>query len=299
MLALSASRRKKPAGPAKRRFNERRFAAVRRYDPQRSLYYTNTYLSIQEVKMSDKKLKQRSDIPKQYKWNIEAMYPDESQWEKDIDDCLSRAEKFGDYRGRLTRSAATLLEALRERDDIWQKIEHAYVYAAMKKDEDNRMDKYQAMDDKCGSVLARIAASMSFFTPEIMEADEHQILGYIQEEPGLAQYEFLLKSMLREKEHVLSAPEENILAQMSEVTGATSDVFKMLNNADLTFGTVTDEDGDEVTLTHGNYITFMESQDRNVRKAAFTNMYEAYKKLINTIAVNYNYNTKTDVVSAG
>ena len=108
------------------------------------------------------------------------------------------------------------------------------------------MDKYQAMDDKCGSVLARIAASMSFFTPEIMEADEHQILVYIQEEPGLAQYEFLLKSMLREKEHVLSAPEENILAQMSEVTGATSDVFKMLNNADLTFGTVTDEDGDEV-----------------------------------------------------
>jgi len=248
--------------------------------------------------MSDKKLKQRSDIPKQYKWNIKAMYPDESQWEKDIDDCLSRAEKFGDYRGRLTRSAATLLEALRERDNIWQKIEHAYVYAAMKKDEDNRMDKYQAMDDKCGSVLARIAASMSFFTPEIMEADEHQILGYIQEEPGLAQYEFLLKSMLREKEHVLSASEENILAQMSEVTGATSDVFKMLNNADLTFGTVTDEDGDEVTLTHGNYITFMESQDRNVRKAAFTNMYEAYKKLINTIAVNYNYNTKTDVVSA-
>ena len=81
--------------------------------------------------MSDKKLKQRSDIPKQYKWNIEAMYPDESQWEKDIDDCLSRAEKFGDYRGRLTRSAATLLEALKERDDIWQKIEHAYVYAAM------------------------------------------------------------------------------------------------------------------------------------------------------------------------
>ena len=85
---------------------------------------------------------------------------------------------------------------------------------------------------------------------------------------------------------------------MSEITGATSDVFKMLNNADLTFGEVKDEDGDSVPLTHGNYITFMESHDRNLRKAAFTNMYEAYKKLINTLAVNYNYNTKTDVVSA-
>ena len=85
---------------------------------------------------------------------------------------------------------------------------------------------------------------------------------------------------------------------MSEVTGATNDVFKMLNNADLTFGEVEDEDNDIVSLTHGNYIKFMESPDRKIRESAFTNMYESYKKLINTIATNYNYNTKTDVVTA-
>ena len=100
------------------------------------------------------------------------------------------------------------------------------------------------------------------------------------------------------KKHVLSAAEENILAQLSEVTGATNDIFKMLNNADLTFGTVVDEDGDTVNLTHGNYITFMESHNRDLRKAAFTNMYEAYKAHINTIATTYNYNVKNDVVSA-
>ena len=168
----------------------------------------------------------------------------------------------------------------------------------MKKDEDNRVNKYQAMDDKCGSAMAKIAAATSFFTPELLEAPSEKIEKFIDEEPGLKQYRFLLESTLREKEHILSAAEENILAQMSEITGATSDVFKMLNNADLTFGEVKDEDGDSVPLTHGNYITFMESHDRNLRKAAFTNMYEAYKKLINTLAVNYNYNTKTDVVSA-
>ncbi len=248
--------------------------------------------------MTDKKLKERNQIPDSYKWNIRAMYPDESKWDSDIEECMTRAEKFGCYRGRLTESASTLLEALRERDSIWEKLEHAFVYAAMKKDEDNRVDRYQAMNDKCGSVIARAAAAMSFFSPEIMEADESVILGYIKEEPGLEQYDFLLRSMLREKDHVLSAPEENILAQMSEVTGATSDVFKMLNNADLDFGEITDEDGDRVTLTHGNYITFMESSDRKVREEAFTHMYEPYKKLINTIAVNYNYNTRTDAVSA-
>ncbi len=248
--------------------------------------------------MSDKNLKQRNEIPQEYKWNIGAMYPDEAKWEEDVAQCICRAENFKNFSGKLADSADFLLNALTERDEIWQKLEHAFVYAAMKKDEDNRVDKYQAMDDKCSAAMAKVAAAMSFFTPELLAVPEEKIFSFIAEEPGLSVYEFLLKSMLREKEHVLTAPEENILAQMSEVTGATNDVFKMLNNADMTFGAVIDEDGDEVTLTHGNYITFMESHDRNIRKAAFTNMYEAYKKLNNTLATNYNYNVKTDVVSS-
>lgn len=248
--------------------------------------------------MSDKNLKQRDQIPQEYKWNIRAMYPDESKWEDDVAQCISRSENFKSFIGRLGDSSDILLEALTERDAIWQKLEHAFVYAAMKKDEDNRVDKYQAMNDKCSAAMAKVAAAMSFFTPELLSVPEEKIFKFISEEPDLSAYEFILKAMLREKKHVLTASEENILAQMSEVTGASNDVFKMLNNADMTFGSVIDEDGDEVTLTHGNYITFMESHDRNLRKKAFTNMYEAYKKLNNTLATNYNYNVKTDVVSS-
>lgn len=248
--------------------------------------------------MSDKLLKQRADIDSKFKWDIEAMYPDEAQWEKDIADCVSAAEKFTRFQGKVTDSSEILFEALDEKDKIWRKLEHAFVYAAMKKDEDNRVDKYQSMDDKCGSAIAKVSAAMSFFAPELLAADEEKILHYIDENPKLKLYRFALEDALREKKHVLSAAEENILAQLSEVTGATNDIFKMLNNADLTFGTVVDEDGDEVNLTHGNYITFMESQDRSLRKSAFTNMYEAYKAFINTIATTYNYNTKNDAVSA-
>lgn len=248
--------------------------------------------------MSDKLLKQRSDIDAKFKWDIEAMYPDEAQWEKDIAGCVSAAEKFTRFQGKVTDSSDILFEALDEKDKIWRKLEHAFVYAAMKKDEDNRVDKYQSMDDKCGSAIAKVSAAMSFFAPELLAADEEKILQYIDENPKLELYRFALEDALREKKHVLSTAEENILAQLSEVTGATNDIFKMLNNADLTFGTVVDEDGDTVNLTHGNYITFMESHDRDLRKAAFTNMYEAYKAFINTIATTYNYNTKNDAVSA-
>lgn len=253
---------------------------------------------MRRTKMSDKLLKQRSDIDAKFKWDIEAMYPDEAQWEKDIAGCVSAAEKFTRVQGKVTDSSDILFEALDEKDKIWRKLEHAFVYAAMKKDEDNRVDKYQSMDDKCGSAIAKVSAAMSFFAPELLAADEEKILQYIDENPKLELYRFALEDALREKKHVLSTAEENILAQLSEVTGATNDIFKMLNNADLTFGTVVDEDGDTVNLTHGNYITFMESHDRDLRKAAFTNMYEAYKAFINTIATTYNYNTKNDAVSA-
>lgn len=250
--------------------------------------------------MSDnnKTLKQRNEIAEEYKWDIESMYTDENQWHKDVADSIKAAEEFKRFQDRITENADTLYAALAEKDAVWQMLEHAYVYAAMRKDEDNRVTKYQTMDDKCGSALAKASAAMSFFAPELLAAPEEKILSFIEENPKLKQYEFVLKDALREKKHVLTAAEENILAQLSEVTGATNDVFKMLNNADLNFGTIVDEDGDTVNLTHGNYITFMESHDRSVRKAAYTNMYEAYKNLINTIAVNYNYNTKNDVVSA-
>lgn len=253
---------------------------------------------MRRTKMSDKLLKQRSDIDAKFKWDIKAMYPDEAQWEKDIADCVLTAEKFTRFQGKVTDSSEILFEALDEKDKIWRKLEHAFVYAAMKKDEDNRVDKYQSMDDKCGSAIAKVSAAMSFFAPELLAADEEKILQYIDENPKLELYRFALEDALREKKHVLSTAEENILAQLSEVTGATNDIFKMLNNADLTFGTVVDEDGDTVNLTHGNYITFMESHNRDLRKAAFTNMYEAYKAFINTIATTYNYNTKNDAVSA-
>lgn len=248
--------------------------------------------------MSDKALKTRDQIDPKYKWNIEDMFPDEAAIDADIEEVLAQTKAYGRFAGHLTESAAVLLEAFRQRDAIWQKLEKVYVYARMRRDEDNRDAKYQAMTDKCQTIIAQVSAAMSFFTPELLDTPEDTLLSYIEEEAGLKQYEFVIRDVLREKEHVLTKAEENILAQMGEITGATNDIFTMLNNADIKFGTITDEDGDQVELTHGNYITFMESHDRNVRKEAYEHMYAAYKSMINTIASAYNYNTKTDVISA-
>lgn len=245
-----------------------------------------------------KTFKNRKDIDSQYKWTIEDMYPAEEKWEEDLNRAISLAEEYGKYEGRLTENSETFLESLKFRDELWQVLEKVFVYARMRRDEDNREEKYQAMCDQAMAAMAKVSALTSFVTPEILEAGEEKIMGFIDETPPLSIYRFAMENTLRQKAHILTKEEENILAQMGEITSATNDIFTMLNNADLKFGTIKGEDGEQVELTHGNYITFMESQNRDVREAAFTAMYQAYQELINTIATAYNYNTKTDVVSA-
>lgn len=249
--------------------------------------------------MSSKELKSREQIDKKYKWNIEAMISDESSIDEDLSKIKKQAEEYAaHFMGHLADSSEMLYEAFLHKDDIWRRLEKIYVYAHMRRDENNAESLYQGMTDKSMSVIASVSASLSFFTPELLSSDENKLLGFIEENENLRTYEFVIKDALRQKKHILSSDEEAIMAQMGEITGATNDIFTMLNNADIKFGTIRDEDGDDVELTHGNYIKFMESHDRDVRERAYNAMYDAYKGHINTISTSYNYNTKTDVVNA-
>ena len=248
--------------------------------------------------MGEKKIKSRNDIDSKYKWKIELMYPDRKSWDEDVDAAMNMTESFLSYQGRLGESSDTLLSALKDLDAINMKFEKAYCYAKMKQDEDNRLGSSQEM---LGIITARAAeagASTSFFSPELLSLSEEKLSGFLDENPELKAYDFVIKDALRMKEHVLSEKEESILARLSEVTGASDNIQSMLSDADLKFGKVRDSDGKKVELSHGNYINFMESTDRKVRKHAFTKMYEAYKNHINTFAAVYGTSVKADVTGA-
>lgn len=243
-----------------------------------------------------KKQVQRKDIDKKYKWDIESMYADEKDWQKDIDDALALSKDFMKFAGILGESPSTLAEALKTSDEISQKIEKAFVYARMKRDEDNRVEKYQGMCDIAQNSISQIYTNIAFFTPELLSLDEEQTMKWTEEYEDLKVYRFLLEDSFREKEHVLPEDQERLMAELSQLNSTTNDVFTMLNNADLKFGKMKNAKGVEVELTHGSYINLVSSYDRGVRKEAYTKMYDAYKGLINTISTTYSYNTKTDVI---
>jgi oligoendopeptidase F len=241
-------------------------------------------------------IKSRDEIEKQYKWDIEAMYVNTEACESDMQDALAMATEYQKYKGKMRSSSQMLLRAFVERDEIWQKAEKAYVYSRMKRDEDNRVSEYQALCDKAQTMVANISEATSFFSPEFSEIPEDLIKSYQTEEPGLVIYAHNIDELLRNKPHILSEEEENLLAKMGELFSVTNDTFTMLNNADISFGSIQDETGKETKITHGTYVRFMQSKDRNVRKNAYSNMYDAYEKQKNTLATLYNYNTKQDVI---
>lgn len=240
----------------------------------------------------------RKDIPVEYTWDLSAMYKDKSQWEEDIKTALELAGKLSSFKGKVGDSKETLLEIMKLQDDIKRKISKVYSYSNMNLDQDTREGKAQELKDKAIQTLVKIEEKSSFLVPEILEIKEDTLKNYIKEDRELKVYEQAINEIIRQKKHYLSPREESILAQVSEVTGASQQTFSMLNNADLKFPSIKDEKGKEVELTQGNYIPFVRSNDRRVRKDAYNALYDTYDSFINTFTQTLSGEVKKNIFNA-
>ena len=250
--------------------------------------------------MSSEKMetKERKDILTEYTWDLETMYKDEKDWEEDLANVLKKAEDFTKYKGKVGESKETLLNALKDRDNIYRVISKSYSYAHLKLDEDTRIGNSQALSDKALGGYVQVEEKTSFVVPEILEIDIETLNKYYEVSEELKVYKQHLDDILRQKEHVLSAKEENLLAQMGEVANSPQQIYSMLNSADIKFPIIKDENRNDVEITQGNFIPLMESDNRNVRKTAFEGLYHIYENFKNTYAQILNGNTKKNIFNS-
>lgn len=240
----------------------------------------------------------RSETDKRDRWDIEGMYPDAGAWEKDLEKAERLAEGFGALRGSLSDSGEALLSALKQSDELGRAVEKVFVYARMKMDEDNGDSARQAMADRACGLLTKAETATAFFEPELLAIPRKMLEEYRAETKGLSAYAFYIDALLHQRKHVLSGKEEAVLAALGESLSAPSKIFSMLNDADMKFGYIKGEDGKKTLLTHGNYIRFMESRDRRVRRSAYKTMYGAYGRQLNTLAASYGASVKKDAAMA-
>ncbi|WP_313290985.1 oligoendopeptidase F [Exiguobacterium sp.] len=236
----------------------------------------------------------RQDVDVSETWNLESIYASNEAWEEEFESVKAMLPLLVEYKGRLGQSADTLYEGLQLRDEVSRRLYKLYTYAHMRYDENTADSFYQAMNDRARTLASQIGATLAFMTPELLAVPETTIEAYLNENADLAMYRHAFDELNQEREHVLTEAEEAILAKAGEVLGQSGTTFGMLNNADLTFPKIKGEDGEEIELTHGRFITFLESSDRSVREAAFKAMYGTYAKYTNTLASTLAGSVKKD-----
>ncbi len=242
------------------------------------------------------KVLKRSEAPKETMWRVEDIYPGQAAWDEDYAAVKKLMNDVRDFQGKL-KDAETIGRCFALEDELSMKTEKLYVYAHLRHYEDTAEPEYQALSEKSKKLSVEVNEATSFITPEILGLSEEDLRGLTQD-PKLAKYKRTLEEMLRQKPHVLSKSEEALLAQVGNVSQAPSTIFSMMNNADMKFPKVKNEKGEEVELTHGSYIRFLESRDPEVRRAAFKAMYETYGKWKNTLASTLNANVTKNVFYA-
>ncbi|AWK50894.1 oligoendopeptidase F [Clostridium beijerinckii] len=237
-------------------------------------------------------LKKREEIEEKFKWNVEKVYKNIQEWEKDFEDLKNEAVKLKSYSGKLV-NGEKILEYFKLNEEISRKAEKIYIYAHLKSDEDTSNSTYQSLMSKIDIYMAEFASYTAFFVPEILTLEDKFIESEINRLDELKKFEFLIRDILKEKPHILSKEMEELLAAASDCLDAPSAIHNILTNADMTFGKIEDEEGNKVELTEGNYSSFIRSKNRNVRKEAFEKLFGEYDKLKNTLATTLTSSLKT------
>ena len=235
---------------------------------------------------------QRNEINEKDTWDLSTIFETDQKWEEELALLTEDTKQAASLEGHLLDSAESLLDITERYLDLSRRLEKLYVYAHMKNDQDTRVAKYQEYYAKAMTLYSQLDQVFSFYEPEFMAITEDQYQNFLAEEPKLQPYKHFFDKLLQNKDHVLSQREEELFAGAGEIFGAASETFAILDNADIVFPFVKDEDGNEVQLSHGVYMRLVESKNREVRRGAYEALYSTYEQYQHTYAKTLQTNVK-------
>ncbi len=237
-------------------------------------------------------LKKREEMDPRYQWDLRNIFASEDAWEAEYRSVEAQIFKASAFMGKLGEMEQ-VKAALDAHYAILKRVQRVYLYAELKKAENNGDPAAQAMWDRAMRLLVSLDTAASYIIPELAALPEETLRRYI-DNPDLSVYRHGLVDIERSKKYVLSSAREKMLSMLSEAAQTPDNGFTMLESVDMTFPTIHDEVGKEVSLTHGNFSVYRESQDRRVRREAFETYFGEFKRYINTFAALYGGSVKFD-----
>lgn len=240
--------------------------------------------------------KSRDQIPARDQWRLEDIFESNEAWEAAYARAVADVKLLSAYRQKLSDKEA-VLSLLNAFFQLRRICEALFVYARMRRDEDNSLPIYQGFSDRAINLDVDFQSASAFIAPELLAQEE----GYLESliaDAAFVEYTAYLEKMLRDRPHTLSQAEETLVAMTGEMGAAPDTIYSMLADADMKFPVIKGEGGEDVELTHANYIPLVMSRDRTVREAAYTALYTTYKTFSSTIPAIYAASVKADVFYA-
>ncbi len=243
-------------------------------------------------------LKRREEVRREDTWAIEDLYESDEAWEGDYKRLETKILELAAYEGHLGDGPEALLGMQRTWDELHMLAEKVYVYAGQRLHEDTDNGHYQNLAARAQGLLIKLSEAGAYIEPEILALPEGTVEKFLTENEALQVYRQYFENMIRRRQHVLDKEREELLAAIGELAEGPKDIFTMFNNADLRFPVIQGEDGEPVEVTHGRYMTLLQSSERSVRQAAFEALYKTYGQYRNTLAAAYRANVKQEIFYA-
>jgi oligoendopeptidase F len=218
----------------------------------------------------------RDEVPVASQWDLAGLYSSHVDWNGGLMELEEQVKNYASFAGTLGESALKLKLCLEFDMNFSRQLEKLYTFAHLKNDEDKTNNLYQENFEKVMMLVNEASKASSFIRSEIMSIPEDRMQEFLAEKE-LQFYRFHLEQVLRYRDHTLSEKEEALLAASGEMGRSMRDAFDMLDNADLQLGTIEDGNGETVSLTHGNFQSFLQNYDRRIRQDAFNTYYKAYE----------------------
>ena len=239
----------------------------------------------------------RAELPESDKWDLTQLFANANKWAEDFAWLQRTYSKIADWKGSLGKSAAGLAECLEFEKSLDLKIERLFHYASLQLAEDSANPEYLARMGQMQNLLTHIGEAASFLSPEIQAIPDDIFARYL-EDPALAEWKIALRKVRRMKPHVLSEPEERLLALGSAALDGYDEAFSQLTDVDMKFGVLVDEKGEEKPLTQSSFSSFLVKREPELRKRAFHQFYDEFQDHQFTLAASLAYSVKADVFRA-
>ncbi len=241
---------------------------------------------------------ERKDIDKKYKWDLSVIYKDQAAFDADYALAESKIKAFAAHEKTMTESAEALFAALSDMTELEAVIEKLWQYASLGYAVDTSDNAAQALNSRVRSLAIAAGEASWFVSPYILKLSKETAEAWLAEYPKLETFRRMIEKTMREKEHTLSDECEILLSRMQDALGSHSGIRSIFTNADLRFGKIRDEEGRTVEITDTNYVMYLMSAARRVRKAAFLCTYKTYEQFANTFANLYEARVKEAATNA-